>query len=949
MVGNQITGNLYLGCSAGSKSRSQSYYIAEHLLLKVQIYENGILRVNIDEKLVNPQRFKLTDYDLGASHVEEQLISIGNLQDYSVREDEKIFISYNSKDKLDTYQYTIQFSPFRIEQRINDITTIIVNDKDTLMFESFEELLKLDTTKDKINEDCLAYLKSEVDNQTLEYLFGLNQRIYLGDGNSMLLENSMVKQIRQTQTSNYLKREGFVIGFKVFSKDLFGLPERSSQFLLENTDDQEPYRFSLPYITGHSKDHDESIMLYNAAETWIDILELDETDSSKNKYINVITESGQLEFFLIGSASKDRIHTPPKRVSNLLATIAGYPNLPPRFSIGFHYSKWEKETSAYRLVEYNQKFENAGIPVDVLWLDIPHTNGNRYFTFNPFTFSQQDLHKAVQSLNSKGRKIVVITDPHIKVDRDYSIYKDGLQIERDNNICKNDKIANIFIKDPQHYNFRGDCWPGQSSWIDYFNPTAQEYWSSLYDYSKFKGTTSMFHIWNDMNEPSVFNTEETVMPKQNLHVLGDGRIVPHRDTHNAYGLLMTKATYQGLLDRDDSMLRPFILTRSSFFGTQKYAAKWTGDNRANQAEVGVSLNQLLSLGISGMPFVGSDVPGFAGNPSQELFIMYYQIAAWYPFFRESDKRCHKYKIQPHSIFDEKLIETEDSFMIGEDFVIFPKLQSLQSGMSIGYFASQTLPQGNIWYDYETKEITEGDSKQKDIILDDNQRGAYVRGGSIIPIKLHGRSQSLTLAEDKPLRLDLYLDKNNEAQGKLYLDDGISFRYKKNDQFVLIHFRFENDVLTFKLDNSATDITDKFKCLKIKEINLYSKYIRYISFDVVADGVSLDYLIQDQIVKVKSKILQQNKVYINQQQQSDEVELDHQIFQEPSQQWKQITSNPNSDSAYNDSQEQTEEKINLAFELKNLNLKIADMIKLQRYDEDEYVKLLEFKRCVSYVE
>lgn len=49
--------------------------------------------------------------------------------------------------------------------------------------------------------------------------------------------------------------------------------------------------------------------------------------------------------------------------------------------------------------------------------------------------------------------------------------------------------------------------------------------------------------------------------------------------HNAYGLLMAKATHKGAVDRiDDKNLRPFLLSRSSFFGSQKYGAKWTGDN-----------------------------------------------------------------------------------------------------------------------------------------------------------------------------------------------------------------------------------------------------------------------------------------------------------------------------------------------------------------------------------
>jgi alpha-glucosidase (family GH31 glycosyl hydrolase) len=52
----------------------------------------------------------------------------------------------------------------------------------------------------------------------------------------------------------------------------------------------------------------------------------------------------------------------------------------------------------------------------------------------------------------------------------------------------------------------------------------------------------------------------------------------HRDVHNTYGHMMAKATYEGLIERDQGELRPFVLSRSVFLGSQKYGAKWTGDN-----------------------------------------------------------------------------------------------------------------------------------------------------------------------------------------------------------------------------------------------------------------------------------------------------------------------------------------------------------------------------------
>lgn len=97
--------------------------------------------------------------------------------------------------------------------------------------------------------------------------------------------------------------------------------------------------------------------------------------------------------------------------------------------------------------------------------------------------------------------------------------------------------------------------------------------------------------------------------------------------------MMAKATYEGLVERDQGKLRPFVLSRSVFLGSQKYGAKWTGDNHASYSELALSINQLLSLSISGIAFVGADIPGFYGRPTDELYILFYQLGVFFPFTR----------------------------------------------------------------------------------------------------------------------------------------------------------------------------------------------------------------------------------------------------------------------------------------------------------------------------
>lgn len=80
-------------------------------------------------------------------------------------------------------------------------------------------------------------------------------------------------------------------------------------------------------------------------------------------------------------------------------------------------------------------------------------------------------------------------------------------------------------------------------------------------------------------------------------------------------------------------LRPFVLTRAYFFGAQKYGAFWTGDNREGFPELAHTVSMLLSAGVSGMPFGGSDLPSFYGNQTEHTWVASYQLGVFMPFFR----------------------------------------------------------------------------------------------------------------------------------------------------------------------------------------------------------------------------------------------------------------------------------------------------------------------------
>ena len=136
------------------------------------------------------------------------------------------------------------------------------------------------------------------------------------------------------------------------------------------------------------------------------------------------------------------------------------------------------------------------------------------------------------------------------------------------------------------------------------------------------------------------------MPLASVHLTTGGDVILHRDVHNLYGSMMMKTAFEGLLERNfklaatvdgngglSGVLRPFLLTRSFFIGSQKFGAYWTGDNQDGFDELEGAISMLLSAGISGMAFGGADVPGFYGNPSDHTYALGYQLGVFFPFYR----------------------------------------------------------------------------------------------------------------------------------------------------------------------------------------------------------------------------------------------------------------------------------------------------------------------------
>uniref|UniRef100_A0A0G4I9S4 Glucosidase II subunit alpha n=1 Tax=Chromera velia CCMP2878 TaxID=1169474 RepID=A0A0G4I9S4_9ALVE len=321
-------------------------------------------------------------------------------------------------------------------------------------------------------------------------------------------------------------------------------------------------------------------------------------------------ESGSLDVFAFLGPS-------PRSLSRQLHGTTGFGQAVPLWSLGAHVCRWIIDMKEEDIWEWTDGFDRLGIPVDTVWMDIGHTDGKRYWTWASERFP--DPEGMMKRLEDMGRRGVTIHDPHLKKDESYFVYKELLD-------------AGGLVRKHDGSVFTGSCWPGESAWADVTSGAVRYFLANLYSPSRYPAAKyGNLYTWNDMNEPAIFEAgKDKTMPRDALHA----EDVEHRDVHNLYGHLFAMATWEGQRARD-SRRRPFILTRSYFAGIQRQgAAVWTGDNRATASDLLMSVDLLLSLSHAGVPFIGADVGGFFGNPSEALLLQWHRLGVWYPFYRQ---------------------------------------------------------------------------------------------------------------------------------------------------------------------------------------------------------------------------------------------------------------------------------------------------------------------------
>lgn len=667
-------------------------------------------------------------------------------------------------------------------------------------------------------------------------------------------------------------------------KQLYGIPEHADSLVLRSTRGEdafhkEPYRLfnvdifeyetdspmpmygSIPYMYAHAKDRSVGVFWANAADTYIDIEQHDsKRRGGKGPLTHWMSETGVLDLFVF-------MGDKPGDVLRQYGDVAGMASLPQSFAIGYHQCRWNYNSQA-DVLEVNELFDQHHLPMDVMWLDVEYSQERKYFEWN----SQFPDPKAMMDeLDAEKRKLVAIIDPHTKAEKSYKPYKYMVD-------------HGLVVRNQEGKDYHGHCWPGESVWVETMDPKAREYWTQLLRKDGAFTDAENLHIWNDMNEPSVFNGLETTMPKSNVHFGG----WEHRDVHNLWGLPFHNATVEALHERyKQSDQRPFVLSRSYFAGSQKVGAVWTGDNRAQWRFLKAATPMILSSSIAGMPFNGADVGGFFGDPTPELLARWYQAGAFYPFFRahahiESKRREPylsqepyfsvikealrlRYRLLPtfYTAFhrasvdlspvirplffefpeNERAASIEDEFFIGDSGILVKPVVD-EGATSVDMY----FPDSEVYYDYDTH-VAHKSEGYKTVDAPLQKIPMYIRGGHIHLRKDRPR-RSATLMKYDPYTIVVAPSNKQAAKGTVYLDDEETYAYKRGE-FTEMELTWNNGVLKGTVEHGSGDrVFDQNVVEKIEIIAPRSKFTGAL---VEQDGESwhVDVYASDNSVTVRN--------------------------------------------------------------------------------------------------
>ena len=572
------------------------------------------------------------------------------------------------------------------------------------------------------------------------------------------------------------------------------------------------------------------------------------------------TTGGILDMYLFFGDS-------PLEVLQQYHRTIGLPVMPPYWGLGFHLSRWGyKDVQEIR--DVRERTKAAQIPHDVQWADIDYMDGSRVFTIDPVNFG--DLPQLVSELHNESIRFIPIYDPTIAAEfgtygpADRGVEQDVFVRWFNSSLVPEDQCEGC-----RDYIVAKERHSAPGLFPNFFaNRTVQWWTDEIRRFSAAAGGPD--GIWIDVNEPSAIHTNAngglqcprtpldfppypTRFTRSDFNPSGtmadhticmasvhaadlDGAAAAnsyrHYDVHSLYGWSQSRATHAAVRATMAGR-RSLIVSRSTFVGSGRWAAHWTGDNMARWSDMKRSIVGILEFSMFGMPNVGADICGFDGDATENLCLRWTQLGAFYPFSRNHnaigtvaqdpaawpsvaaaarDAFGLRYRLLPYlyTLFwrasemgetvtrplafqfaaDPALRGVDTQFLWGDAVMVAPILD--EASMTA---VNVTFPAGQ-WFDLRSGAPAYNATSSGSVLYQvemDEMIPVFGRGGAVVPTQRNATTTDASRAN--PFSLWVF---GAEATGMLFWDDGETTDTFKDGNFYHSLFHFSDNTLDIQV-------------------------------------------------------------------------------------------------------------------------------------------------------
>jgi alpha-D-xyloside xylohydrolase len=432
------------------------------------------------------------------------------------------------------------------------------------------------------------------------------------------LQNALVKWEGsiETDTAGLFRFALYYAGYvKLYLDDTLVVPKHWRTAWNPNT-----CKFSYPLQAGQ-KHRIRLEWQPDGGSSYIGLKALSPLPSGEEGKISFWSEMGkQMDYYVVRGRNADEVVSGYRR-------LTGKAQVMPKWAMGFWQSR-ERYKTQDELLSVLREFRRRQIPIDNIVQDWSYWEENAWGSheFDAQRFPNPE--QMVRDVHALNARIMISVWPKFYINTEH--YK---EFEQKGWIYP--RAVKDSIRD----------WIGRGyigSFYDAFSPGARElFWEQMQEHLYVKGFDAW---WMDASEPDILSNADMDYRKQLMHPTALGASALH---FNAYGLMNAKGIYEGQRSVNDSS-RVFILTRSGYAGSQRFAAAvWSGDIGTRWEDMKAQISAGQNFSISGNPYWTMDNGGFCvekryerareGSDDleewRELNARWHQFGAFVPLFR----------------------------------------------------------------------------------------------------------------------------------------------------------------------------------------------------------------------------------------------------------------------------------------------------------------------------